>query len=118
LKETEEEIELADWCALAIESRNSTNSELEAMRKHLRDTEEENRKLNEALEELVRLKNDHENALIEKCALLLNTKKLKIRDQQRLLAAAAVDPARLAVVEGSRSGVQSRSPGEFSFPMS
>ena len=82
------------------------------MRRNILEKEAENRKLNEALEELVRLKIEHEDGLLEKFSLLLNEKKLKIRDQQRLLTGATVDPARLAAVEGSRTGARSRSPGK------
>jgi hypothetical protein len=61
-------------------------------------------KLEVKLAELKKLKNAHENDLLEKFSLLLNEKKLKIRDQQWLLASSNVDPARLADVEESRSG--------------
>lgn len=61
--------------------------------------------------ELVRLKTDNESQLLEKFSLLLNEKKLKIRDQQRLLACSNVDPAKLAEVEASRASGSSRSPG-------
>ena len=62
------------------------------------------RRLNESLAELVKLKAEEENSLLEKFSLLLNEKKLKIRDQQRLLASANVDPARLEAVEEVRAG--------------
>lgn len=50
------------------------------------------KKLNEQLEDLIRAKQEHETLLLEKFQALLNAKKLKIRDQQRLLAGAKVDP--------------------------
>jgi len=62
------------------------------------------KKLEEKLAELEKLKNAHENDLLEKFSLLLNEKKLKIRDQQRLLTSSNIDPARLADVEDARSG--------------
>lgn len=49
-------------------------------------------KLDQQLEDLIKAKKEHENALLEKFQHLLNAKKLKIRDQQRLLASAKVDP--------------------------
>jgi hypothetical protein len=61
------------------------------------------KKLEESLAELVKLKNENESQLLEKFCLLLNEKKLKIRDQQRLLASSNVDPARLETVEESRA---------------
>ena len=44
------------------------------------------------LDNLIEEKTSHENALLEKFRQLINSKKLKIRDQQRLLAGAKVDP--------------------------
>lgn len=81
------------------------------MRKNLQAKEQETKKLKDELEDLTKLKKAHENSLIEKFSLLLNEKKLKIRDQQRLLAGATVDPARLEAIEQSRSNARSRSPG-------
>jgi len=81
------------------------------LKAQLKAKEQESKKLNETLAEMVKLKNDNENELIEKFSLLLNEKKLKIRDQQRLLASANVDPARLAAVEESRTPVRSTSVG-------
>ena len=59
-------------------------------------------KLNEQLEDLIQSKKTHENALLEKFRELLNTKKLKIRDQQRLLAGAKVDPKQAARFQSAR----------------
>jgi hypothetical protein len=69
----------------------------------LQDKDEQVKKLEESLAELVKSKIDYENQLLEKFSLLLNEKKLKIRDQQRLLASSNVDPARLEAVEESRA---------------
>jgi hypothetical protein len=60
---------------------------------------------------MVKLKKNYEDDLIEKFSLLLNEKKLKIRDQQRLLASANVDPAKAAAVERSRTSAKSGSAG-------
>jgi hypothetical protein len=60
---------------------------------------------------MVKLKKYYEDDLIEKFSLLLNEKKLKIRDQQRLLASANVDPAKAAAVERSRKSAKSGSAG-------
>jgi hypothetical protein len=68
------------------------------------------KKMEDALEELVKLKDAHENALLEKFSILLNEKKLKIRDQQRLLSASNVDPDRLEAIVRSRDS-RSRSAG-------
>lgn len=104
-------MELYDWCGLTIQSREKATLELEELKAQLKAKEEEANKLNNELAELVKLKNDSENDLIEKFSLLLNEKKLKIRDQQRLLAGASIDPAKLEAVEQSRSPGPSGSAG-------
>lgn len=76
--------------------------ELAELKAQLKVKEAEAKKISEELSQMVKLKNDHENELIEKFSLLLNEKKLKIRDQQRLLASAKIDPAKAALVERSR----------------
>ncbi|KAH8791274.1 hypothetical protein F5882DRAFT_400478 [Hyaloscypha sp. PMI_1271] len=98
-----EKIDLFEWCGLSVTSKNTTTKELESQQKALREKNEQVKKLEDALAELKKLKNDHENDLLEKFSLLLNEKKLKIRDQQRLLTSSNVDPARLAGVEEKRS---------------
>jgi DNA double-strand break repair and V(D)J recombination protein XRCC4 len=51
-----------------------------------------NSRLEQQLQGLTDEKHAAENALLQKFADLLNSKKLKIRDLQRLLAGAKVDP--------------------------
>src|ERR1700677_3689696 len=88
LVEKEEVVELYDWCGLTIKAKDKVSQELEELKAQLKTREEEAKKLDDALAEMIKVKNDHENELIEKFSLLLNEKKLKIRDQQRLLAGA------------------------------
>lgn len=85
--------------------------ELEALKRRIDEKEDTIRKLQASSDELVRLKNENETQLLEKFSLLLNEKKLKIRDQQRLLTDANVDPAKVEAVEESRLAVRSRSAG-------
>lgn len=59
-----------------------------------RAAEETIAKLNAQLENLVQAKNDHDDQLIAKFVQLLNEKKLKIRNQQRLLASANIDTSK------------------------
>lgn len=80
------------------------------MRDKLREKDEETEKLNKTLAELVNVKNAHEDDLIQKFSILLNEKKLKIRDQQRLLASASVDPDKLEEVERNRIPVRDSPP--------
>jgi len=59
--------------------------------------------LTSQLDALVLAKKAHEEDMLKKFAALLNAKKLKIRDQQRLLAKARVDPKLAAHVKQTRS---------------
>lgn len=58
---------------------------------HYRLAEETIHRLNEQLEELMHAKTQHEDQLVANFTQILNEKKLKIRNQQRLLASATVD---------------------------
>merc|ERR1711939_405777 len=58
--------------------------------------------LNQQLEDLVKAKKDHEDELLKKFAALLNTKNLKIRDQQRLLAGAKIPKDAAEAVRDAR----------------
>jgi anion-transporting ArsA/GET3 family ATPase len=98
-----EKIDLFEWCGQIVISKNATTSELASREKAFREKDEQVTKLEDALDKLQKQKNEHENDLLEKFSLLLNEKKLKIRDQQRLLASSKVDPAKLAAVEENRS---------------
>jgi hypothetical protein len=81
------------------------------MRRSLKDKDEQIARLQESLEELVKLKNENESQLLEKFSLLLNEKKLKIRDQQRLLLTSNVDPTKLEEVEQSRLAIRAHPAG-------
>ena len=87
-----QEIALFEWTAIAADRA----SDLEIARRDLnvkyQDQSKIIQKLSEQLEDLIEAKKEHENMLLEKFQALLNAKKLKIRDQQRLLATAKVDP--------------------------
>lgn len=77
-------------------------NELASFKSKFREQQETISKLNAQLEELIAAKATHETELLEKFRDLLNEKKAKIRDQQRLLATAKVDPKKLAAVQASR----------------
>lgn len=55
------------------------------------------------LDDLIKAKEEDETQLLEKFRDLLNEKKVKIRQQQRLLASSNVDPEKLANVSGGQS---------------
>jgi hypothetical protein len=63
---------------------------------------------------LITAKANHEAELLGKFRDLLNEKKAKIRDQQRLLATAKVDPKKLAAVQASRKSSKKITAGSSS----
>jgi hypothetical protein len=85
--------------------------EMETLKVSLKAKDDRIKKFEESFADLIKQKNQSENQLLEKFSLLLNEKKLKIRDQQRLLASSSVDPVKLETVEGSRTAFQERSAG-------
>jgi hypothetical protein len=100
----DQEIELFEWCGIAVQSTSISANELASFKSKFREQQETITKLNAQLEELIAAKTNHETELLEKFCDLLNEKKAKIRDQQRLLATAKIDPKKLAAVQASRKG--------------
>ncbi|KAI9774930.1 MAG: hypothetical protein M1840_000146 [Geoglossum simile] len=82
------EIELFQWAGIAARLATAVEDELTSLRLRYRSQEETIKKLDKQLEDFIRAKVEHDNELLEKFVELLNAKKLKIRDQQRLLDAA------------------------------
>ena len=91
-KDEDEAIELYDWAAAAADMTANLATAIRDLDGKYQAQSEMIKKLNEQLEDLIQAKKDHERSLMEKFVTLLNAKKLKIRDQQRLLAGAKVDP--------------------------
>ncbi len=93
-QEESQAIELFEWAGNAIAASTSFETEVASISAKYQEQQEVLTKLNEQLEGLIKAKEEHEEILLEKFMKLLNEKKLKIRDQQRLLAGAKVDPAK------------------------
>lgn len=85
-------IELFDWAGTAVAATTALEGEVASLSAKYHDQQETLAKLSGQLEDLIKAKEEHENELLQKFTELLNAKKLKIRDQQRLLAGAKVDP--------------------------
>lgn len=98
------EIQLFDWCGSAIDQRTKLDAEQDTLRSRCATAQATIASLEAKLEELVKAKADHEEELIAKFVLLLNEKKLKIRNQQRLLSTAKVDQTKLKQMEGTLVG--------------
>lgn len=84
----EQAIELFEWPRIAAARADALEKDLVGLQDRHQVAEESIRKLKEQLKELTRAKSQHENQLMAHFAQLLNEKKLKIRNQQRLLACA------------------------------
>ncbi|KAA6409529.1 MAG: hypothetical protein FRX48_06140 [Lasallia pustulata] len=109
-QDEEQEVSLFAWAGSALESSASLEKEVLHLSHKYDEQGNMVKKLNAQLEDLIKAKQEHENALLEKFRELLNAKKLKIRDQQRLLAEAKVDPNKADQVKASRSTGPSRTP--------
>ncbi|OLN92124.1 hypothetical protein CCHL11_01491 [Colletotrichum chlorophyti] len=107
-----EVIELFEWCGLSVQTANEAKEALVSATTKATKLEESVRELKAQLDELVAAKEADESELLEKFRDLLNEKKLKIRQQQRLLASASVDPGKLAQVPSSQTQVKGHAAGK------
>ncbi|ETS79534.1 hypothetical protein PFICI_09387 [Pestalotiopsis fici W106-1] len=91
------------WCVNAIGDLAKVDNDLAAATAKAAELEKTTNELKAQLEDLLKAKDDDERQLLEKFRDLLNEKKLKIRQQQRLLASAEVDPEKLQNVGASQN---------------
>ncbi|KLJ07626.1 hypothetical protein EMPG_16905 [Blastomyces silverae] len=94
-QDDDQAIQLFDWTGMAVTRADELDDELASLTAKYDTVESTINKLNSQLEELIKAKTEHEDQLIAKFAQLLNEKKLKIRNQQRLLASAKIDPSKV-----------------------
>lgn len=91
-QDDEQSLELVDWCSSAVARADALEAQVSSLSSRYSVAEDTIQKLNRQLEEFIRAKEQDQSHLVANFADLLNEKKLKIRNQQRLLAAAKVDP--------------------------
>ncbi len=84
------EIDPLSWTSLAIAHGDALEAHVSDLTAKHASAQQNLSALNQQLEELITAKQAHEIALLSKFKVLLNAKKVKIRDQQRLLAQAKV----------------------------
>ncbi|KAI5303479.1 proteasome regulatory particle subunit [Ascosphaera pollenicola] len=94
LRQCEDEISLFDWCGTAVSSATSLQDDLQVLQDKAASLEDMNRKLKHQLDELIEAKTNHDKEMLAKFAQVLNEKKLKIRNQQRLLSTLNVSPGK------------------------
>ena len=93
-QDDDQAIELYDWAGIAITRADALEKQFSSLSHRCHLAEDTVQQLSRQLEELIGAKSQHEDQLIANFAQLLNEKKLKIRNQQRLLASATVDPGK------------------------
>ena len=91
-EEAGERVELLDWVGVAVDKTTFLQAKVDDLSLKYEEQGKVIQKLNKQLEEFIEAKKEHESALLQKFQELLNEKKLKIRDQLRLLAGAKFDP--------------------------
>lgn len=104
-KDDTQEIDFITWTATAVMHCTSLEEDIYTLREKYEEQIHVIEKLNQQLEELINAKIEHESLLLEKFRDLLNAKKLKIRDQQRLLASTNVNPnkgKRIRIIQSRR----------------
>ncbi|KAL2136717.1 hypothetical protein VTI74DRAFT_2128 [Chaetomium olivicolor] len=103
----DEAIQLFDWCGAATLEREKFQETLVSEKAKVSDLEARITELRNQLDELTESKKAREAEILEKFCSLLNEKKVKIREQQRLLSTAQVDPSKL---EAARASQAARAP--------
>lgn len=99
----EEEIQIFDWVESAVATSDDLRAEMEKLQDSATSQQDQIARLTRGLDNLFKAKKEHEDELLSKFAALLNTKKLKIRDQQRLLNGAQIDPEAVEEVAQARA---------------
>jgi hypothetical protein len=94
LSQTSKSIQLFDWAGLAVDRANVLESKLAALSDRTNGDKATIARLESQLADLVKAKADHEEQLLLRFTLLLNDKKAKIRDQQRLIQTATLDKSK------------------------
>ncbi|KAL2013427.1 hypothetical protein VTN00DRAFT_952 [Thermoascus crustaceus] len=107
-QDDEQAIQLFDWTGISVARADALEQQIHSLTERYRVAEDTINKLNVQLEKLTQAKSQHEDQLISRFVQLLNEKKLKIRNQQRLLASAKVDRTKVSDVKTSASGSRYR----------
>ncbi|KAF4126428.1 DNA double-strand break repair and V(D)J recombination protein XRCC4 [Geosmithia morbida] len=80
------ELNVLDWCATAVDAAAESKHAAMEETQRVRQMETEVANLKRQLEELIQAKDEDETALFLKFRDLLNEKKVKIREQQKIIA--------------------------------
>ncbi|KAE8367447.1 hypothetical protein BDV27DRAFT_123935 [Aspergillus caelatus] len=102
-QDDQQAIQLFDWAGIATVRAYTLEQRFASLLVRYHSAENTIRQLNKQLEEFVSAKTQHEEQLIVNFVQLLNEKKLKIRNQQRLLASAKVDREKVSWIQNATS---------------
>ncbi|KAJ6001767.1 hypothetical protein N7522_006994 [Penicillium canescens] len=100
-QDDEQAVELFEWTGIAVMRADMLEQQVSSLTSRYRLAEDTIHKLNEQLENLMQAKTQHETQLVTNFAQLLNEKKLKIRNQQRLLASATPDTTKVSEIQAT-----------------
>ncbi|KMK59196.1 hypothetical protein Y699_00397 [Aspergillus fumigatus Z5] len=103
-QDDEQAIQLFDWSGAAVARADVLEERLSTLTDRYRAAENTIQRLNQQLEEFMRAKTQHDELLMTNFVQLLNEKKLKIRNQQRLLASAKVDSEKASEIRSAITG--------------
>ncbi|KIW29443.1 uncharacterized protein PV07_05257 [Cladophialophora immunda] len=110
--EDTDDVDLFGWAAQAAEKRDELQEDVTSLNEQIKTKDEVMASLQKQIDELVEAKAEHEKQMLSKFALLLNEKKLKIRNMQRILSTAKPDQKKLkemqAVIGNEAAGVPRR----------
>ncbi|KAM0713772.1 hypothetical protein Q7P37_010734 [Cladosporium fusiforme] len=87
-----EEVSAFEWVDTAVAASDALRADLVTLQKSLGSQQSQVAKLTEQLDELVKAKKQHEEDILRKCAVLLDSKKAKIRDLEYELGHIAKNP--------------------------
>ncbi|KAL8728766.1 MAG: hypothetical protein Q9181_005230 [Wetmoreana brouardii] len=96
------DINVIDWCHTAILRADTMDTQSLSLQQELASQTATVKKLRAQLEDLILAKKEHEEQLLQKCAILINEKKAKIRDQLRLLKTVKPDPRKVQEAQRAR----------------
>ena len=104
-KDQKVELDIIHWTGVAASQASDLSIRLNKAQAIIESQQTRIQGLETQLENLIAERDEAESALYTKFAEIINTKKLKIRDQQTLLASAKVDPKVAAEVRALRDAV-------------
>ena len=102
-RDESQELDIFRWAGTALERSMRLESEVRDLTSKYDEQSRKMEMLSHQLESFIKAKKDHELSLLQKFRELLNIKKLKIRDQQRLLASARLDAQQAVKMRNARS---------------